>query len=65
MLTLLGATAAIVICRFEVAVCTVGVVESVTLNATVTAPADAGVPVIAPVEPLIVRPLGKPVALNL
>jgi hypothetical protein len=68
MVTLPGATAgAIVICRFEVAVFTVGVLESVTLNATVTAPADpcAGVPVIAPVELLIARPLGKPVALNL
>ena len=41
--------------------------ESVTVNFTDAVPAEpaAGVPVIAPVEPLIARPAGNPVALNL
>ena len=63
-----GATAAaIVICRFAVAVWTVGEVESVTLIATVVVPTElcAGVPVIAPVELLIDNPLGRPLALYL
>jgi len=51
---------------FVVADCAVGWVESVTVRATVAVPTelDAGVPEIMPVEPLTVRPVGRPVALN-
>jgi hypothetical protein len=59
--------AAIVIGRLDVAFWAVGVVESVTVIATDAVPPDlcAGVPVIAPVELLIDKPLGKPLALYL
>ena len=40
-----------------------GLVESVTVTATVKVPAAAGVPEISPAG-LIARPLGKPVAAN-
>lgn len=40
----------------------VGLVESVTVTVTMPDHAAAGVPVIAPVEAFIVRPVGKPVA---
>jgi hypothetical protein len=59
--------AAIVIGRLDVAFWAVGVVESVTVIATDAVPTElcAGVPVIAPVELLIDKPLGKPLALYL
>ena len=64
-LRVLGAVAAaIVICRFEVAV-SVDLLESVTVIPTVTAPAAVGLPVIAPVELPINNPLGRPLALYL
>jgi hypothetical protein len=47
----------------DVADCAVGLVESVTLIATVDVPAAVGVPVIAPVELPIDKPLGSPLAL--
>jgi hypothetical protein len=58
---------AIVICRLDVAVCAVDVVESVTVIAAEAVPTElcAGVPEIAPVELLIDKPLGRPLALNL
>lgn len=56
--------AAIAICRFDVTDCAVGLVESVTLIATVAVPAAVGVPVIAPVELPIDNPLGRPLALK-
>jgi hypothetical protein len=51
--------------RFAVADCAVGFPASVTVTFTEWLPAalSAGVPVIAPVELLIERSLGKPVAL--
>jgi len=64
---LVGTTAARTVrLRVAVADCAVGCVESVTVSATETVPTEvaAGVPVTAPVEPLIDRPLGRPVALN-
>lgn len=62
--SLLGpVAAAIAICRLDVADCAVGLVESVTLIATVDVPAAVGVPVIAPVELPIDKPLGSPLAL--
>jgi hypothetical protein len=54
----------IVIGKLAVAVCTVEL-ESLTVTDTVVVPAASGVPAIAPVELLIVNPLGNPVALNL
>jgi len=50
--------------RLAFADCAVGLVESVTVTATSAVPAElaAGVPVIAPVELLIDKPLGNPVA---
>ena len=48
--------------RLAVAVRCVGEVESVTVTDTVLVPAVVGVPVIAPVEALIDRPVGRPVA---
>jgi hypothetical protein len=53
--------------KLTVAVCGVGVVESVTVNPTVAVPAvpSAGVPLIAPEDPLIESPLGRLVAVNL
>jgi hypothetical protein len=44
----------------------VGCVESVTVITTDAVPTEfcAGVPVIAPVELLIDKPLGRPLALN-
>jgi hypothetical protein len=48
--------------RLLVVVAFVGVVESVTVTATVLVPAAVGVPVIAPVVAPIVRPAGSPVA---
>jgi hypothetical protein len=58
--------AATVRLRVAVADCAVGWVESVTVIATDAIPTElcAGVPVIAPVELLIDKPLGRPVALN-
>jgi hypothetical protein len=61
----LAVTAEIVICRLALALLAVGVVESVTLNATVVAPAEVGVPVIAPVVLLSTNPPGSPLALYL
>jgi hypothetical protein len=52
-----------VILKFEVAVCAVGAVESVTVNATETVPTALDVPVIAPVEGLIESPPGRLFAL--
>jgi hypothetical protein len=61
-----GAVAAFTV-RFRLALadCGVGWVESITVIATAADPTEvaAGVPVIAPVELLIERPLGRPVAL--
>ena len=54
--------AMMVIDRLAVAVKCVGLVESVTVTATVLAPAVVGVPVMAPEEALIVSPAGNPVA---
>ena len=48
--------------RVTVAVCGVGVVESVALMITLPLLAAVGVPVIAPVPALIERPAGRPVA---
>jgi hypothetical protein len=55
----------IVMLRLDVADCDEGVAESVTLIAADAVPMElcAGVPVIAPVEPLIVSPLGRLLAL--
>jgi hypothetical protein len=54
-----------VMLRLTAAVCGIGDVESVTVTATVTVPAElgAGVPVMAPVELLIESPLGRLLAL--
>jgi hypothetical protein len=51
--------------KLDVADCDEGVVESVTLIAADAVPMElcAGVPVIAPVVPLIVSPLGRLLAL--
>jgi hypothetical protein len=63
----LGRTGAITV-RLKVAFadCAVGCVESVTVITTDAVPTEfcAGVPVIAPVELLIDKPLGRPLALN-
>jgi hypothetical protein len=48
--------------RFAVAVRCVGLVESVTVIATVLVPAVVGVPLIAPVEAFRFNPAGRPVA---
>jgi hypothetical protein len=48
--------------RLLVAVLGVGVVASLTVTATVLLPDAVGVPLITPVEALIVKPGGKPVA---
>jgi hypothetical protein len=55
----------IVMLRLDVADCGEGAVESVTLIAADAVPMElcAGIPVIAPVEPLIASPLGKLLAL--
>jgi hypothetical protein len=52
--------------RLDAADCGEGVVESVTLIAADAVPMElcAGMPVIAPVEALIARPLGRLLALN-
>jgi len=42
------------------AVFAVGLVESFTVKATDAVPLEVGVPEMAPVEPLMERPLGKP-----
>jgi hypothetical protein len=55
--------ALIVIPRLAVAVCAVGLVESITVTDTESVTAADGVPVIAPVELLIDNPLGRPLAL--
>jgi hypothetical protein len=51
--------------RLDVADCGEGAVESVTLIAADAVPMElcAGIPVIAPVEPLIASPLGRLLAL--
>jgi hypothetical protein len=56
----------IVMLRLDVADCGEGIVESVTLIAADAVPMElcAGIPVIVPVEPLMVRPLGRLLALN-
>jgi len=54
----------IVMLKLDVAVCAVGVVESVTVTDTVAVSTVVVEPVIAPVELLIVNPLGRPLALN-
>ena len=58
--------ASIVRVRSAVAVCAVGVVESITVTITDAGPTSAwmGFPVIVPDVALIVNPLGSPVALN-
>ena len=55
----------ILMLRFAVAVCDAGRVESVTVIVAEDVPTElcAGVPVIAPVEPLIDNPPGRPLAL--
>jgi hypothetical protein len=55
----------IVMLKLDVADCDEGVVESITLIAAAAVPMElcAGVPVIAPVEPLIASPLGRLLAL--
>jgi hypothetical protein len=50
--------------EFDVAVCAVGVVESVTVIATEAVPTTFEVPVTAPVELLIDRPEGRLFALK-
>jgi hypothetical protein len=68
ILTLLGAVeAAIVICKFALAVWAVCLVESVTVIVTDAVPTElcAGTPEIPPVERLIDNPLGSPLALYL
>ncbi len=44
------------------AVCGAGMLESCTVMVTELTPAATGVPVICPVEALIVKPAGSPVA---
>ena len=57
-------TDAIVMLKALVAVCT-GLLASLTWTVKLEAPADAGVPVIAPLAPLSVRPAGKdPLAID-
>lgn len=56
-----GCVDTIVMDRFAIAVCPVGVVESVTVSVTGLVPAAVGVPVIWP-DAFIERPAGKPVA---
>jgi hypothetical protein len=56
---------AIVNVKFLVAVRCVGLVESVTVTATVLVPAAVGVPLIAPVDAFSVRPAGNPVVVQL
>jgi hypothetical protein len=51
-----------VMLREALAVFAVGVVESFTAIATESVPLAVGVPVIAPVELLMARPPGNPVA---
>jgi len=53
------APAARVIVRDFVAVCAVGVVESVTMKVMANAPETVGVPEIAPVEPFRASPEGS------
>ncbi len=48
--------------RFAVAVRCDGLLESVTVMATVLAPAVVGVPLICPVDAFSVNPAGRPVA---
>jgi hypothetical protein len=57
-------TTLVVRLKLDVAVCNVGVVESVTVTETVAVPTAVVVPVIAPVELLIDNPLGRPLAVN-
>lgn len=54
--------AMIVIARLAVAVRCVGLVESVTVTTAVLAPAVVGLPLMTPVEALMLRPAGRPVA---
>ena len=59
---MLNGGAKIMIDRFAVAVWCVGLEESITVSAAVLDPVAVGVPLIAPVNALIVRPAGRPVA---
>lgn len=54
--------AMIVIARLAVAVKCAGLVESVTVMAAVLVPAVVGLPLIMPVDALMLNPAGKPVA---
>ena len=63
--TMAGTGDVIVSERFFVVLRCVGSVESVTVTATVKVPEAVGVPLITPVEAAIVRPAGKPVAVQL
>jgi len=54
----------IVIEKVTVAVWGVGVPESVTVTTTLNGPAAVGVPLITPVDALIVRLAGRPAAEN-
>lgn len=53
---------AMIIVNVLVAVCGVGVPESVTVTFTVLVPAAVGIPVICPVLALMLSPAGNPVA---
>ena len=60
VVTLTGVTAAVtVMLRAFVAVCAVGVVESVTFTVKLLVPAAVGVPEIAPVDAFRVKPAGR------
>ena len=54
--------AMIVITRLAVALRWVGLVESVTVTTAVLLPAVVGLPPITPVDALMLRPVGSPVA---
>lgn len=59
VVTLTGALLLMVMLRFAVVVAAVGVSESVSVTVKLDVPRAVGVPVIAPVELLSVRPGGK------
>ena len=59
MVTDTGTLLLIEILRLAVAVCAVGVSESVTCTVKLEVPRTVGVPVIAPLAPFSVSPVGR------
>ena len=59
MVVICGGPLAIATIKLVVAVCAVGVVESVTMNPNRGAVATVGVPLISPVDAFSVKPVGS------